>query len=406
MLIMIGERLKMSSKKLLVILNDPTAAYSRCDDEDFLSEINPRDRDGNRYFDDVASLNWKDKEDVEYAGITSRSFLEEKGDARALMDALISGQMPFDSPLFEDIFAKEEERVAEISRELNPDVIRAFNTHFAAELGHMVSRELDIPLVVSAHDPSRLTNAIKYADSLVCISEDLAERSVQGYGFDTKKMTVIPDGIDTHRLFYPRDAREYAPVVGHEFLNNPRILSVGRIVPSKNIETLLEAVATVKGEVPSVKHIHLGNGSPEAIKQIRELGARLELDETSYFIGGIQKNQLPLYYSWADVYALPTLWEGLGRAQIEALSCGTPVVTTDDAPMNTIVKDGYNGFVVDPRNPTMLANRITRLLTNEDLRSQLGGDTARRSVNEYDIDNIMRMNCRNYDKVLSEHEGR
>jgi len=392
----------MTKKKLLTILNDPTSAYSRSDDEDFLSEINPRDENGKRYFDEIASLNWKDKENTECAGIKSYSFLKNKKDARTLMDGLISGEIPFTSPLFESIFKTEKDRILEISKEFNPDAIRSFNTHFAAELGHIIAEELDIPLVVSAHDPSRLTNAINYADSLVCISEDLAERSTKNYGIDPKKIIIIPDGIDTKRLFYPKSDEEYFSVVGKEYSGALSVLSVGRIVPSKNIETLLESLAEVKKNIPEIKHIHLGNGTLDAFEKINALKNSLGLEHVSHFLGGVQKDQLSFYYSWADVYALPTLWEGLGRAQIEALSCGTPVITTDDKPMNTIVKDGFNGFVVDPKSPYMLANRITELLGNKKLREQMGGSRARESVKKYDVNTIMDMNCKNYDRMLSE----
>jgi glycosyltransferase involved in cell wall biosynthesis len=386
--------------KLLAIPNDPTGAYERSNKDDFLSEFNPRDSNKNRYFDEVRFLNWKDEKDEEYSGIRSHSFLDDKKGAQDLIKKMSSGNIPFSSPLFKDIFAREKDRILEISKGFNPDIIRAFNSHFAAELGYMVAKELDVPLVVSAHDPSRLTDAVKYADSLVCISDDLATRAVGRHGVNPEKISVIPDGIDTERLFYPRNTEEYSSVVGEDLLDFLSVLSVGRVVPSKNIETLLKALAKVKGEVPGIKHVHLGNGSPEAMGRIEELKDSLGLGETSYFMGGIQKDELPHYYSWADVYALPTLWEGLGRAQIEALSCGTPVVTTDDTPMNTIVRDGFNGFVVDPKDPHMLANRIAKLLGNEKLRKQMGGDRARKSVKKYDIGRVMEMNCENYDKVL------
>jgi len=156
----------------------------------------------------------------------------------------------------------------------------------------------------------------------------------------------------------------------------------------------------------NLTHIHLGPKTKYDSQTAEELFAlrkKLNLENTFYFAGSIPQEQLPFYYSWADVYALPTLWEGLGRAQIEALSCGTPVITTNKAPMNTIVYNGYNGYTVSPKNPEQLASRFVQLISNENILKQMGGERARKSVERFDINNVMQMHYENYDKILSKN---
>ncbi|HEA46184.1 MAG TPA: glycosyltransferase, partial [Candidatus Pacearchaeota archaeon] len=329
--------------KLLAIPNDPTSAYHRNSRKDFLSEFNP-----NGFFDGVAFLNWKDDSDTEYCGVDSFNILKDKRGARDLMDRLIRGDVAFDYPLFTDIFSKEKDRIIGLARDFNPDMVRAFNTHFAAELGIMVSQALDVPLLVSAHDIERLTSAVERADYLACVSDVVRDRCVAGYGIDPENVGVIPDGIDMN-WFYPRSETEIRGAFSGMSARN-KLFSVGRLVPGKNLEILLKSVQIVERELGGVMHFHVGKGTPESREEIEYLKQNLGLEGVSYFLGGMQKDQLPFYYSWADVYALPTLHEGLGRASIEALACGTPVVTTNYAPMTEVVQDGYNGLTSDPRD--------------------------------------------------------
>ena len=150
-------------------------------------------------------------------------------------------------------------------------------------------------------------------------------------------------------------------------------------------------------------HIHLGPKTKYDAKTaegLLELRKELNLENNFHFIGNVPQEQLPLYYSWADVYTLPTLWEGLGRAQIESLSCGTPVITTNYAPMNTIVTDGFNGYTVDPKNPEEIANKLVSLLSNKELQKVMGGKRAIESVSKYDINNVMQMHYESYTNLL------
>jgi glycosyltransferase involved in cell wall biosynthesis len=378
--------------KLLAIPNDSSIAYKRNYEEDFLSEFNPRDPSGNRAFDEVAFLNWKDDKVEENFGIKSIPFVDDKTEARKIMSELSLGKREFISPLFYEIFNKELALLDTSIRSLNPDVIRSFNTHFAAELGNLVSTAYDIPLVVSAHDPSRLTSAIKYADSLVCISNDLAEKSLS-YGVSPEKITIIPDGIDMNS-FYPMNGNRVGVSADY------KILSVGRIVESKNIETLLESVAILNNEMDGkIRHLHLGNGTPEAYYNINKRKDSLGLKDISHFLGGVQKELLPSYYSWADVYTLPTLWEGLGRAQIEALACGTPAITSNEPPMNEVVEHGYNGLVANPRSARDFADKIKTYFKDKDLKAYMEQNARSSVVNKYSMDTVMHLHSKNYKKI-------
>lgn len=381
--------------KLLAIPNDPMSAYGRNYEEDFLGEFNPIDSNSKRIFDEVKFLNWKDEKISEKAGIKSYPLLKDKTKARKIMDELSSGSRKFISPLFKNIFMEEIKEIDKFVESYNPDVVRAFNTHFAAELGSIIRSRHNIPLVVSVHDPSRITKSIEEADSLVCISNYLKNKCLKEYSVSKDNITIIPDGIDMD-FFYPRKNNE----VG--FNSKYKILSVGRIVPSKNIETLLESVSSFSmNNGGNVTHLHLGKGSEENKNKIFCLRDKKNLGGITYFLGGKQKKELPKYYSWADVYTLPTLWEGLGRAQIEALSCGTPVLTSNYPPMTEIVRDGYNGMIYDPKNHKQITEKIEKYFNDSILRKELEKNSRTSVFNKYNLKRVMEMNCRNYKKMVS-----
>jgi len=385
--------------RLLAIPNDATSSYFRNDRGDFLSEFNPKELGGKRFFEQVCFINWKDLEDVEYEGIKSFAILKDKTFAINLVKDLGSGKSPFIYPLFTDFFLEEKDSIIKIAKEIDASLIRSFNADHAAELGLIIREELKIPLVISVHNMPRVTDTVKEADSLVCISECLRDKCIKEYRVNPERIALIPDGVDMN-FFNPKKENEINNVVDLKYHKKYKILSVGRINPQKNLGNLLESIKYIKDELKNVCHLHLGIGTLEDTKKIIELKNSLGLNNVSYFLGGKQKRELPFYYSWADTTLFPSIYEGLGRVSIESLACGVPVVTTNYAPMNEVVKDNYNGLTADPQNPFDISLKTIEILTNDNLRNSLS-KKARESVREkYGVDFVMQQHCDNYEKLI------
>jgi len=384
---------------LLAIPNDPTSAYYRNSEEDFLSEFNPKDFNGKRFFEQVYFLNWKDYKDEEYFGVKSLSFLENKEEPLKLVKDIGSGEIFFSYPLFTEFFLEEKEKIINRAKEARASIIRSFNADHAAELGILVKETLNLPLVVSVHNMLRVTDSIKYADSVICISDCLVNRCILEYNVDPDKIVLIPDGIDMN-LFYPKKEKDIGKIVDPKYNKKYKLLSVGRINNQKNLEKLLEAVKFIKGELKDVCHIHLGVGDKQNLDKILQLKNSLGLEKNSYFLGGKHKTELPFYYSWADVNLFPSICEGLGRASIESLACETPVVTTYYPPMTEVVKDGYNGLTANPHDPKEIASKAIEILTNNKLKGKLK-ENARKSVRKkYGVEFVMQKHCENYKQLL------
>ncbi|MCA9487837.1 MAG: glycosyltransferase family 4 protein [Nanoarchaeota archaeon] len=389
-------------KKLLAIPNDPLKSYFRSPKEDFLGEFNPLFY-GERFFDEVQFLNWRDEQNEEYFGIKSNSVLKYKSAAEQLYAKLKNFEILFDSSKasFKDIFMQDSESIKKVVENFNPNLIRAFNTHFAVDMGIIARDFSSSPLMVSAHDPTRLSHSLKEVDALVCESYELQALAKEKFGVDPKKISVIHNGIDRD-FFKPQSEEEISKYLPKEFLGvKYKIFSSSRLVRGKNIETLLKAIDTVREDLPGLVHLHVGSEDAQSVKakEIKALQKNLNLEGVSYFLGSKNKNELPSYYSWADVFVLPTLWEGLSRVMRESLACGTPVIATNYGSSTEIVQDEYNGISVDPSSVSEIGNALLRFFHEKGLKEELS-QNARPSSEKYSLKRSMKMYSNLYKKIL------
>lgn len=193
--------------------------------------------------------------------------------------------------------------------------------------------------------------AHRKADRIVCQCPEMAG-DVAAAGVSRERLVVIPNPVDLERI---RRALEGAdsPYTG----GGPRLVAAGRLVPAKGFDLLLEAFSRVHATHPdAVLHL-LGTGPQEAAlrRQMDALGmsgwVRFE---------DFQANPFP-WFRHADLFVQPSRYEGFPNVVVEALACGTPVVTFD-CPGGTAVVDGENGWKVPVGDVEALAERIGKAL--------------------------------------------
>ncbi len=205
------------------------------------------------------------------------------------------------------------------------------------------------------------------------------------YKADTRKIVIIPPGVDLSR-FYPipiDEAREYAGMPGQAEV----LLFVGRIEPLKGIDTLIHALALMKGQgFMDRKRICLaiiggetGTSAQEISTEMARLKALSEefgLDDLVTFIGQRSQDSLPYYYSSAAVVVVPSHYESFGMVALEAMACGTPVVASQVGGLAFLVQDGLTGYHVPGDDPQALAEKLTALLETPGLRQGMGERAA------------------------------
>lgn len=178
-------------------------------------------------------------------------------------------------------------------------------------------------------------------------------------------VTVIPNGC---RLVFDRPIRR-APK------SEPlTLLSVGRLTPAKNYETALAAVAQL---MPcNLRYVIAGDG--QELEALRRTAERLGLADVVDFAGYVP--DVSALLQEADIFLIPSLWEGFGLAAVEGMNAALPVIAADVAGLREVVgPDGQAALLVDPQEPASIAAAIRRLAESADLRRQLGQNGFARS---------------------------
>jgi glycosyltransferase involved in cell wall biosynthesis len=201
----------------------------------------------------------------------------------------------------------------------------------------------------------------------------------------SNKIAYVPMGVDT-ALFRPISKEKSRQILG---LKNGSlyILFVGRLSPLKGLDVLVDAFVDIAKKYSRVNLILVGPSTVEEKmyyqKKIKSLGLEKRIQMAGIFPGRI----LVLYYNAADIFVFPSLSETFGVALIEALSCGLPVVSSYTGVAPNVIRNGENGFLINPGSKEELIDRVSLLLDNIDLRSEFGKKSRQISL-KYDWKNI------------------
>ncbi|HZV03586.1 MAG TPA: glycosyltransferase family 4 protein [Gemmataceae bacterium] len=178
------------------------------------------------------------------------------------------------------------------------------------------------------------------------------------------------------------------------------ILTVARVTRQKGICTLLEAAALVHKARPSAKFLIVGPRDTEGPFAIRDT----ELHKHAGYVTALgPRADVPALLACADLFVFPTEYaEGLPRALMEAALCGLPIITTDLPGCREVIRDGWNGYLVRPRRPDALAEKIIQVLANSREAARLavrGPDLIRQ---KFSLEEIVEQHCRLYDRQLAQ----
>ncbi len=170
---------------------------------------------------------------------------------------------------------------------------------------------------------------------------------------------VIPNGYDS-TLFKPQSNELKQSFLETYGIRWPFILFVGSLFPYKNVKTLLKAFLDIKGRIPhSLIVIGRKELSPESLQE----------DERIIYLNYVRAEEIPKFYSYADLLVHPSLTEGFGMTVLEAMACGTPVISSNGGALPEVVGDG--GILFDPTDSRALREKILQVIKNEGLRKEL-----------------------------------
>lgn len=263
-------------------------------------------------------------------------------------------------------------------RRLRPALLQTFLFH-GNLIGRIAARLAGIPVVVSGirvaerRSPwygrlDRWTNGL--VDHNVCVSQGVAEFSIRETGLKPGKITVIPNGVDFEAFAnaIPADLASLGLNTGA-----PVVITVARLEEQKGISDLLQAAVSVLKDRPDCQFLIVGDGRDRRL--LEALAASLGIATAVWFVGS--RPDVPALLRASSVFVLPSLWEGMPNALLEAMAAGLPVIATDVEGSREIVRSADLGLLVTPRNPETLANAILRLLRDPEFSARIAHASQR-----------------------------
>lgn len=237
---------------------------------------------------------------------------------------------------------------------------------------------------------------VQEADRIIAECPQDYRDLVELYGADPQRLSVIPCGFDPAE-FWPVHRIAARSQLGWP-IDEPVILQLGRIVPRKGIETVIEAIAELRNRHHQRCRLYVVGGetrepdprmTPE-IGRLKSICHQLCVSDQVTFVGNRNRSELRNYYSAADVFVTVPWYEPFGITPLEAMACSVPVVGSAVGGIKMTVDDGRTGFLVPPRDASALADRLARLFAAPQLRQEMGAEGFCRAHRHFTWEKVTR----------------
>ena len=310
------------------------------------------------------------------------------------------------------------------------DIVHA-NFFMSGQVAAGLRDALDVPFVVTFHALGKVRRMHQGADDTFPPERETIEATVAGladrviaecpqdeddlvrlYGADPSRITIVPCGYDPDE-FSPRDQATVRRLLGID-PDERVILQLGRIVRRKGVDTVIEALGRLRHVYQEPARLLIVGGPDRVATRYRdqELARLMDLAETLgvedqvTFVGRRDRAELADYYAAADIFVSTPWYEPFGITPLEAMACGTPVIGSNVGGIKYSVRDGETGFLVPPRDPDALADRLARLLGDRRLLQSFGANGLARVRRAFTWRHVASALSDVYDDVLRERRLR
>jgi len=307
-------------------------------------------------------------------------------------------------------------------------------SHFG---GVLASRLLSCPLVLTTHslEPHRPwkvealgeggynmscwieESAYRSADGVIAVSDGMKRDVMELYGVPEDRIKVIYNGIDPD--FYKPTFNKALLLKWGIHPDKPFILFVGRITRQKGISQLIKAIPLIDPNTQIV--LCAGAPDTEALaKECKDLiyDAQNKRNGIIWIEEMLPHTELRVLYSHASVFVTPSLYEPFGIINLEAMSCGTPVVGSAVGGIPEIIVDSKTGYLVplvprsntdfEPQNPSEfqqnLAQKINHILQNPELAKEMGENSRQRAVDVFSWKSIAKQTFEFYQECIERYK--
>jgi D-inositol-3-phosphate glycosyltransferase len=297
--------------------------------------------------------------------------------------------------------AEFTEYVLNACKETPYDLIHA-NFWMSGLVAAEIKRALNIPFVITFHALGRVRRfyqgtADEFPDERFEIEDRLVQEAdqiiaecpqdetdlIQLYNADPRKITTIPCGFDPAEFWCLNKA--LARVALGMQPDEKVVLQLGRMVPRKGVDTAIAGFAQF-AQSDSARLIIVG-GEPndedprivQEVQRLEQLADQLGVRDRIQFVGRKGREVLRYYYSAADVFITTPWYEPFGITPVEAMACGTPVIGSNVGGIKFSVQDGETGYLVPPKEPDAIAQRLRHFYDHPKLREIMSRQAVQRA---------------------------
>lgn len=234
-----------------------------------------------------------------------------------------------------------------------------------------------------------MRTTLQRANAILTLSGSVKKEIQSKFMLNADKILVYKYKVSP--IFNPETSKDLKSSLNP---NGPIILTVARISPQKGLTYLVKAAHIIVNEkmLKNVKFvIEYFSSEKNYEEKIREMVKKYNLENNFIFVGNIPYNEMPKYYSAADIFVLPSITEALGIVILEALAMGIPVIASNVGGIKDIIAHGYNGLLVNPKDPVGLVKAIMQVLFDEELKRRLikGGLATVQDIKENEFEKCL-----------------
>jgi len=245
---------------------------------------------------------------------------------------------------------------------------------------NFVLTEAELPRYKWLLKPKRFAHHLLYrltsrlVNGFVAVSDEVKEAMVEVIDPIQDRITVICNGVDVKRHRQSVDKARVQSRLG--LGTNVRLIAVvATLKEPKGHRYLVEAMSAIAPQYPDIHVLFIGDGTLR--EELQDQVKRLKLDKHIHFLGN--RHDIPELLAASELFVLPSLWEGLSMALLEAMAAGKPIVATAVSGTTQVMIHGKTGLIVPPRDSRALADAIIQLLSDP-AQAQAMGQSAKRHV--------------------------
>jgi 1,4-alpha-glucan branching enzyme len=227
---------------------------------------------------------------------------------------------------------------------------------------------------------------LRRAEEVISVSEGLRREIMRQYNYPVDRVTVVPNGVDCARFRPGPDTRAAAVRVRSDLGIAPDervVLYLGRLMERKRAIDLVRALPRVLERVPNARLVIVGKRNTNA-ERIEAVAAELRVRHRVVMVDHVPYAEVAAYYAMADVYCLPSAYEGFPFTILEAMASGTPVVASDIPGIDEQLLHGENGLLHSVGDVPTIADYICRILEEPRLTATLSRAASARAQAQYD----------------------